>query len=206
MNEERLQSRELKTELEKLEFLVKIIESERHVEVPESFALKMRLEGHLGKVKSMLEAMKVEQDEEKPELPAMKVQLKEHIVRIKKIKSLTSKDQLKERIMELKSLQSTVRLFTRELKFQKLEMELYEHTGKLESLLEKEIKLEVGESRFRTLVMDLEKHIEKSESLLNKLESECDVEILQPLVWKMILKKYLAKEKSVLEDIKVKED
>ena len=203
VNEERLQSRELKTELEELEFLVKIIESERHVEVPESFALKMRLEGHLGKVKSMLEAMKVEQDEKKPELPAMKVQLKEHIVRIKKIKSLTSKDQLKERIMELKSLQSTVRLFTRELKFQKLEMELYEHTGKLESLLEKEIKLEVGESRFRTFVMDLEKHIEKSESLLNKLESECDVEILQPLVWKMILKKYLAKEKSVLKDIKV---
>ena len=224
MNEERLQSRELKPELEKLELLVKTIESERHVEVPESLALKMRLEGHLGKVnvevpeslalkmrlegrlgkvKSMLEAMKVEQDEEKPELPAMKVQLKEHIVRIKKIKSLTSEDQLKKRIMELKSLQNTVRLFTRELKFQKLEMELYEHTGKLESLLEKEIKLEVRESRFRMFVMDLEKHIEKSESLLNKLECECDVGILQPLVWKMILKKYLAKEKSVLEDIKV---
>ena len=233
--EERLPSRELEMELEELELLVKEIESERHVEVPESLALKMQLEGHLGKVKSVLEAMKMEHEKENPELPAMKEQLKERVVRVKDIIFPPSKrssiKNLTEDIKELKSLQQKLILlqFTEEIKSQMLKMELERYTGELESL-EEEIELE----EFRLLMLEFEyserhgqkwwethiqkswgkhyqkssethikksweTHIQKSESLLNKLESECNEKILQPLVWKMILKGHTATQKRKLE-------
>ena len=72
--EKRLQSRELEMELEELESLLKEIESERHVEVPESLALKMRLEGHLRKVKSLLETLK--RQKQKPESSTMARELR----------------------------------------------------------------------------------------------------------------------------------
>ena len=225
--EERLPSRELEMELEELELLVKEIESERHVEVPESLALKMQLEGHLGKVKSLLEAMKMEHEKENPELPAMKEQLKERVVRVKDIIFPPSKriliKNLTEDIKELKSFQQKLILlqFTEEIKSQMLKMELERYTGELESL-EEEIELE----ELRLLMFEFEnrethrqkswethiqklweihrqqswkKHIQKSESLLNKLESECNEKILQPLVWKMILKGHTATQKRKLE-------
>ena len=232
--EERLPSRELEMELEELELLVKEIESERHVEVPESLALKMQLEGHLGKVKSLLEAMKMEHEKENPELPAMKEQLKERVVRVKDIIFPPSKrssiKNLTEDIKELESVQQKLILlqFTEEIKSQMLKMELERYTGELESL-EEEIELEElrlpmlefeyserhGQKWWETHIQkswekhqkssethikkSWETHIQKSESLLNKLESECNEKILQPLVWKMILKGHTATQKRKLE-------
>ena len=195
--EERLLSRELKMELKQLEWLVKEIESERHIEVPESLALKMRLEGHLGKVKSLLEAVKMEHEEENPELPAMKVQLEDRILHRNKIMFLTFEQQFKKCIEALNSLEGKLSLiqFTGELKSQALKMELDKHIGELESLLKKEMKFETsGKLSFKNWGT----HIQKSKSLLNNLEWECNEEILQPLVWEMILKGHTAKEKSVL--------
>ena len=202
--EERLQSRELEMELEELELLVKEIESERHVEVPQSLALKMRLEGHLGKVKSLLEAVKMEHEEQIPELPAMKVQLEERILQRNKIIFLTSERQLKECIKALDSLQGKLSLqFTGELKSQALKIELDKHIEELESLLKKEMELEISE---KLSFENWETHIQKSESLLNKLEWECNKEILPPFVWELILKGHAAKEKSVLEGIELTEE
>ena len=186
-------------ELEELELLMKEIESERHVEVSKSLALKMQLEGHLGKVKSLLEAMKMEHEEENPELPTMKVQLEKRIVRVRKILiplSWRLREQFTEGIKELKSLQQKLSLlqFKGELKSQTLKMELDKHTGELESLLKKEMELkESAELSFK----NCETHIQKSELLLNKLESECNKKILQPLVWKMIVKGHTATQKKV---------
>ena len=194
----------------KLELLGKVLKSERRVEILESLALKIGLKAQLGNVNSLLKAMKMEQEEEKLEFPALKVQLKESQVQmkslLKKIKLfMTLGKQLKNRIKELKFLQEKLKLlqFTGELNSQTLEMELNNHAMKLESLLE-EMKLEQAKGHWsRTLEMKWERHIKKSESLLNKIESEPEVEILEAVVWEMILKGHSAEEKSLQDNIKL---
>ena len=127
-------SQALEMELKELELLVKKIESERDVELPESPALKMQLEGHLGHVKLIQEIM-MKLKQEKRKLPELKAQLKESIVRIcslaKRIElSLTLGKQLEERIVELESLRRKIKFvpLTEEL----IETELkqtYDETG-----------------------------------------------------------------------------
>ena len=206
-NIEGLQSQLLEKELEELELLVKEIDSERDVEILKSPALKMRLE-------FLLEAMKLKGEEGKLEFPDLKEQLKERIMQIKsqrkpeKIqlseKALSLGKQLEERIVELKSLQEKTKLakLMGKLKCEMLEMELNRHIMKLKSLLEETRHVKWS----RTLEMELQEHIQKSESLLEEVESERDVGILQPLVWKMVLEGNSAKWKSLLaEDTKLEQ-
>ena len=205
--EQGLQSQELEMQLVehtvKLELPVKEIESTRDVKI-------LELKGHLGKVKSVLQATKLERDEEKLVFPALKVQLKERIVQMKsqpkpgKIelskKALSLGKQLKERIGELEDLQEKTKLvqLIGELKCRALGVELNRHITNLQSLL-KEIELEQERVPWpQTLEIKWQRYIQKSESLLKEIESEHNVEILQPLMWKMVLERYSEKTTSLL--------
>ena len=75
------------------------------------------------------------------------------------------------------------------LKCRPLEMELNRHMTKLRSAPL------VSILSFSSIKRELEDHIQNSKWLLVEMESERDVGILQPLVWKMILEGYLAKRK-----------
>ena len=198
-----LQSQALAEHIIRLELLVKELESTRDVKL-------LELKGHLEKVKFLLEAIELERGEEKLEFPAFKVQLKERMVQMNSQrkavgikwskKALSLGKQLKERLIELQSLQEKAKLV--QLIGRPLLMELNRHIMKLESLL-----AEMETNLWLPIRSKLQKHIKKSESLLMKIESERDVQILQPLVWKMVLEGYSAKWESLLaEDIKLEQE
>ena len=99
--------------------------------------------------------------------------------------------QLHERIEKLKSLQEKIELaqMMENLKCRPLEMELNRHMMKLRAAPR------VSMLSFSSIERELENHTQNSKWLLEKMESERDAGILQPLVWKMILEGYLAKRK-----------
>ena len=179
-------SQALEMELKELELLVKKIESKRDVEIPESPALKMQLEGHLGHVKLIQEIM-MKLKQEKMKLPELKAQLKESIARVyslaKRIElSLTLGKQLEERIVELESLRRKIKSvpLTEEL----METELNRHMTKLESLLI-EVNLKQDKEEQSLLKLKLEQHMKKSESLLKEIDSALDVKMLLFLLLKV---------------------
>ena len=207
--EQALHSKALEIQLEerivKIEMLVKELESARDVNI-------LELKEHLGIVKSLLEATKLERDEGKLEFPALEVQVKKHIMQIRKPwkielfeEALALEKQIKERIIELKSLQEKNELaqFIGKLyMYESLKMELNRHAMKLKSLLDETEYEKVRSSP----ALKLQYHMQESESLLKEIASEPHVGILQPLVWKMVLERNSAKGKSLLaEDIKLKQ-
>ena len=189
-NEQGLQSQGLKIQLV-LELLMKEIESTRDVKI-------LGLKGHLEKVKFLLRTIKLEREEEKLEFPALKMQLKESTVQIESQRKLWKMEclyekalekQLHERIEELKSLQEKIELaqMMENLKCRLLEMELNRHMMELRSAPQ------VSILSFSSIERELENHTQNSKWLLEKMESERDAGILQPLVWKIILDGYSAK-------------
>ena len=191
-NETGLQSQGLKIQLV-LELLVKEIESTRDVKI-------LELKGHLEKVKFLLGTIKLEREEEKLEFPALKMQLKESTVQTESQRKLfkteclyerTLGKRLNERKEELTSLQEKVKFapLMKNVKCRPLEMELNRHFMKLWPVSK---VLIAWSPRFEG---ELENRIQNSEWLVDEMESERDVGILHPLVWKIVLEGYAANRK-----------
>ena len=191
-NEPGLQYQGLKIQLV-LELLVKEIESTRDVKI-------LGLKGHLEKVKFLLGAIELEREEEKLEFPALEMQLKESTVQTEsqtkswKMARLYDKaleKQLHECRVELQSLQEKMKFaqLIENVKCLPLEMELNRHIMKLRSARQALVR------SFPSIENELEDHTRNSKWLLKEIESERDVGIQQPLVWKMILEGYSEKRK-----------
>lgn len=106
--------------------------------------------------------------------------------------------QLKGRVVELKSLQEKAKLaqWIGKLSCLTLECELNRHIKKLVNMNSENV--EVDPRKLRNV---FENHVLESELLLDEIESERDVEILLPLVLKIILEGNSVKGKSLLADM-----